>query len=136
MFDGGTSIRVPLIYGDDGDIPNSPFITGPPVNPTQQAQTSAPASPSESSVTSTKISDEPEEQCSCDECRKQNGEPEHYKTPAKGLSDHELLHRLWMKAVGTPYYDKEDFRELEHRFHRAQQTREELEKFKRDYIPF
>ena len=31
------------------------------------------------------------------------------------ISVHELLHRLWTKAVGTEGYDKEEWRELERR---------------------
>ena len=33
----------------------------------------------------------------------------------KDISTHHLLHRLWTKAVGTPDYDKREWKELESR---------------------
>lgn len=35
------------------------------------------------------------------------------------VTDHELLHKLWTKAVGTADYNKQEWKELEARFLRG-----------------
>lgn len=38
------------------------------------------------------------------------------ETDPKEMTNHLLLHVLWTKAVGTPGYDKNEWKELEQRF--------------------